>query len=222
MFARWIVRFGLCLLMSLSWSPSEAKAKFFLITHGDHITHLGDIKNGPPGLPSSQVGYKYGHFGVFWINFWTWGGEYCVYRDKTYWSLTQAEAAQLLGVTASDIAPPFWYRFPFGLMLVGGIVAVVIAAWVFGPKSPPPHPLLSDPRYAEALGIVSTRFNEEIERHAENPDLQDMTHEEREHWVATVHQSAVEAGIQHLISAGVERDEAEKNLRELLSPKPAE
>jgi hypothetical protein len=218
MSARWIVRFGLCLLTSLHWSPSEAKAEFFPITHGNHIPHLGDVKNGPPG----QVRYKYDHLGVFWINFWTWDGRYCLYQDKMHWSLTQAEAARLLGVTTSDIAPPFWYRFPFGLMLVVGIVAVVIAAWIFGPKPPPhPHPLLSDPRYQEALGIVSTRFNEEIERHTENPDLQDMTHEQREQWVATVHQSAVEAGIQHLVSAGVERNEAEKILQELLTPKPS-
>jgi hypothetical protein len=221
MSARWIVRFGLCLLMSLSWSPSEAKAKFFLFTHGVHITDLGEAKNPPLGLPANRVGYRYHHFGVFWINFWTWDGEYCVHDEVRSWTRTRAEAAQMLGVPANELTPPFWYRFPFGLMLVAGIVAVVIAAWVLGPKPPPPHPLLSDPRYAEALGIVSTRFNEEIERHVENPDLQDMTHEQREHWVATVHRSAAEAGIQHLVSAGVERNEAEKNLQELLTPKPS-
>jgi len=69
-------------LAHLFLAPSEAGAKIMLITHGDTIAHLGDLLKVPPGakgLPVGQtlgVGYKWSYGGLFWIDFWTWVGEY--------------------------------------------------------------------------------------------------------------------------------------------------
>jgi hypothetical protein len=111
------------------FSPSEASAKFVLITSGETITHIGDVtpqtKMGPAGV---KVGYKYNYYGVFWIDLWTSGGTYCVYEDKKYGPISSAEAAQLLGKSESDLSSPFLYRFPLGWLILGPLI--LIAAMV--------------------------------------------------------------------------------------------
>jgi hypothetical protein len=57
-------------------SPSAASAKgIVLITWGETISHVGDASpQARQMLGTRQVGYKYGYFGVFWLDLWTHGG----------------------------------------------------------------------------------------------------------------------------------------------------
>src|SRR5947209_20527947 len=64
---------------------------FVLVTQGDTISHLGDCPPQEiPGKPwerprrCSRVGYKYCYWGAFWLDLWTWGGEYCLYDGKMW------------------------------------------------------------------------------------------------------------------------------------------
>src|SRR5262249_54387095 len=108
-----------------------ALAVFVLVTHGDTICHLGDfppldIKQKPwlPPIHFSKVGFKYSYWGVFGVDLWTWGGEYCMYEGKTFVPLSPAEAAQTLGVQESDLGTPFNYKFPIGLLILIGLVVL--------------------------------------------------------------------------------------------------
>src|SRR5436305_621679 len=112
------------------WSqPSSAHAKgIILITHGDSVSHLGDVaaEYRAADLPATAVGYKYSYFGVFWLDLWTWGGTYCLYKDKSYWELTPAQAAQLLKKSEADLGKPFLYHVPLGLVALIGVVVYLI------------------------------------------------------------------------------------------------
>ncbi len=118
-------------LAYLVLAPTEAGAKILLITHGDTITHLGDIGKGPPGAGAPAtgqtvgVGYKWSYGGLFWIDFWTWGGEYCLHVGDKYEPITAEQAGILLGRT-SPPSRPFLYKFPLGLMILGGIAVLAV------------------------------------------------------------------------------------------------
>src|SRR5688500_11451708 len=81
--------------------PSRTSAGIVMITAGPTIKHIGDvpaaqlrsaqntereanIKRGRidllgKGMTRPAVGFRYNYFGIFWVEFWTWGGEFCLY-----------------------------------------------------------------------------------------------------------------------------------------------
>lgn len=91
----------------------------------------------PPGLPNmtsdegqllaalfsgnAEVCYKYEYGGVFWIDFWTWDGEYCLQAGGKHYIIPGSLAAELLG-RDSPPSRPFLYKFPLGLLILGGVV----------------------------------------------------------------------------------------------------
>jgi len=48
---------------------------------------------------------------------------------EKYRPISQAEAARLLGKTASELTTPFWYRFPAGLLI---LLASFLFALIYG------------------------------------------------------------------------------------------
>lgn len=114
--------------------PRDAHARrggIILITTGDTITDIGPIAEEHREAveettgPGARVVYGYSYGGVFWLDLWTYDGAFYVQdqRDEL-WSLTDEEAAELLGGSAS---PPLGYRFPPLLVLLG-LSALVYAA----------------------------------------------------------------------------------------------
>ena len=99
MSGRALVRGGLLLVAAVLLSPSQARAGVILITHGDTISHIGEVapEFRSPKLPQ-RVGFKSSYFGVFWIDLWTWGGEFCAYEGDRYQPISRAEAARLIGM----------------------------------------------------------------------------------------------------------------------------
>ncbi len=94
-----ILRHGVCGLLvvlgGLFLFPSSASAKIVLITRGETINHVADIPQPTKNQLLQEirqqggkcadlaVGFRYRYFGVFWLDFWTWGGQYCTFHEKT-------------------------------------------------------------------------------------------------------------------------------------------
>jgi hypothetical protein len=224
---RTIIR-GLPFLFALLlFDPSRAQAIPVLITSGDSFIYVGEVTDELKAVVRKEtkvdaaVGYKYSHFGIFWLALWTWGGEYCLYKDNQYWKLTPAQAAVFLKKPESELSVPFWYRFPPGLLIVIGIVVLSSVAAVIR-KRPEKKlkKLLGDVRYQKALEIYSGQLEKETaaaqekataaaeqggQPNAEAPE--DPGRFER----------AYEAAIQHLTGEGVPRQEAEQNFTLVLN-----
>jgi hypothetical protein len=124
-------RLLMLLVAALLWLvPARAEAGgVVLITRGDTIANLGEIVSAQKAkieaetAPGVKVGYVYNYFGLFWLDLWTWGGRYCVYKDKNFWDVSPAEAASFLGTEEGKLGKPFLYRFP-PLLYILGIVAI--------------------------------------------------------------------------------------------------
>jgi hypothetical protein len=198
--------------------PASAEAKgIVLITHGDTIALIGPLKaefREHRKLRGSDinVGFRYDYFGIFWLDLWTWGGEYCLYDDKNYEPIPPNKAALLMGIAEGDLTRPFNYRFPIGLLILLGILAVAVPLMLL--RKPPQDrltPLLQDPRYVKALEILAA----EQKRLAEAG-----TPEAAEGKAADL---AFQAAVDHLTSEGIPREEAQQNLTFILAataPKP--
>ncbi len=108
--------------------PAQAGRGLLLITHGDAIKHVADLSpemakfaSEEMGHDGVKLGYKYDHFGLFWLDLWTWDGEYCLYAGDTYWSLPPDAAAQIMEQPVESLGTPFLYKFPLGLMILLGL-----------------------------------------------------------------------------------------------------
>ncbi len=127
----------------MMFRPSQADAKgFFLITYGDDISKVADIPAAQlesvkqaTGAANPAIGYKYNQFGIFFLNVWTWGGDFVLYENDTYWDLGVDNAAQILGVTPDQVKKPLGYKVPPGLILILVlIIGGVFWAFVLKPK----------------------------------------------------------------------------------------
>jgi hypothetical protein len=116
--------------LGLAW-PATAHAKVRIpipVHHGNNIVDLGAIQDQdiPPELQNLRVGFYHSEFGILWVNFWTWGGEFCVYEGNGYETITRQQAALLLGRSEAQLSKPVLYSFPPGLMIIGGLIVVGI------------------------------------------------------------------------------------------------
>ncbi len=236
-------RLGFCgfvLLVCLA-APATAQARRLpLFTHGDEVEHLGDL---PPELaqqlqdtlqlPSAPaVGYKYSHFGVFWLPIWTWGGEYCLYVKKSsneflYEPLKREQAAGLLRVEPDSLSPPGAYRFPKGLFLLLGLVVLGIGYAQYQKRKVVQvvqrvEALLSDPQYEQAVKLFGTRFEERLQeklkQHAPETEAPEavLTEETRERLTEEAALEAKHEAIDYLTQRGVPPQEARKNLEQII------
>jgi hypothetical protein len=151
-----------CLAAFALLSPAEASAAgIVLVTWGETISHVG--KATPQAEQTQgirQVGFKYGYFGVFWIDLWTHGGTYCVYEGKRYDPVSPAEAARLLGKSEDQLSTPFLYRFPLGLLIFGPLIVLgIIVAAVDKGKGDETVLLFQDARYQKALEILNAHYS---------------------------------------------------------------
>ncbi len=93
--------------------------------------HLRQTSSEPVGgedgseVQLDKIGYHYQRFGLFWIDFWRWGGEYVLYSDAggmLYAPLTDAELEELGGASF-----PIGYHLPPGfLLLLAGVLYLIV------------------------------------------------------------------------------------------------
>ena len=123
--ARWVIALAAFVAFA---TPDVAEARrgvgIVVIYTGDDIEPLGGLAPDVSAATGyTKHGYHYQRFGLFWIDFWRWGGEPAVYEGNTYVPLTPELAAEL-GVPLST---PWSYHFPPGLLLVivGAELAII-------------------------------------------------------------------------------------------------
>ena len=112
----------------LLFSPQlEAK---MLITYGDDIVKVAEL---PADMKQADVadmciGYKYGQFGVFWMQIWTWSGEFCLYSESknTYWTLEEKQIKMLNEAVPGGLKVPSSYSYPPGLFVIIAIIVVLV------------------------------------------------------------------------------------------------
>ena len=170
-----MVRFVLCaLFLMLTYAPMRAEAAKvpFLITTGDSITNIGQVPaDAKPAIerltqPGVEVGFVYSYFGLFWLDAWTWDGQYCLYQGKTIWKLTPLQAAKILGVAQDKLSTPLLYRFPSLLvLLVLGIIAMIVIGKFTKSDDEIAAELRKDERYQEAMTLFRDQYNKQIAQH---------------------------------------------------------
>lgn len=116
--------------------PAHARRRsLVLITHGENMKELAEVPADAPvkqKYADAKVGYRYNGFGVFWLNIWTWGGEFCVYSDEqsNYIPGTPEEIAAMASVPVDAIKKPITYSLPPGLLVLVGIIGAIVASKV--------------------------------------------------------------------------------------------
>ena len=156
-------------------AKAEARRGIILITTGDTIKHVADvatemkpvIREVTGSTVDYKVGYLHERFGVFWIDLWTWGGEYVLYdeSEQDLWELDTEETAAIMGTTPDKLSTPLFYSFPPGLLALGVIGAVCAGLNTLAGKTDPQHDeqietLLSDSRYEESLVMIVDHHNQ--------------------------------------------------------------
>lgn len=142
-------------LAAVSLSGQEAEAKgIMIITHGEAVLHYADLAaDVRQALKDEtghelQVGYLYSNFGVFWLDLWTWGGEYCLYEGDDVLRLTPEQLAEVMKTTPDQLGKPLLYTFPLGLTI---LFAVGLGAFVWSRMNRGNPPAASpEPPAAEA------------------------------------------------------------------------
>lgn len=193
-------------------APADAHARrrgIGIINTGDNVSHVGDVAQdhremvmAETGSPEAKVGYLYKRFGLFWVNVWTWDGKYCLYDDSdTVWELDQEQAANLMGVTPEDVAPPFVYKFPPGLPVLLALGGFIVFSRVReGQAEKEVQALLDDSRYQRALSILQGEDGDA------DPEVTEVDPS-----------IAFERAVASLTEAGVPREEAQANLSKIVA-----
>lgn len=114
-------------LATVALSASEAEAKgILIITHGEAVMHYADLSTEMHDALKTatghdlKVGYLYSNFGIFWLDLWTWDGQYCLYEGDSVERLTPEQAAEVLGTTTDKLGKPLLYTLPLGLLILLG------------------------------------------------------------------------------------------------------
>ena len=125
-------------LLCVTCLPSFAHAGRGEFGTGEQIDFLTRLpktspvykKYSDPVRTFDSIGFRYGKFS-FVVPFWTWGGEYVLSWGREYVTIgkDRATVAQTLGVSEDELAKPFFYSYPPGL--VCPLALVLFYALVF-------------------------------------------------------------------------------------------
>jgi hypothetical protein len=192
-------------------SPASAKGLPLFLQTGYTSEEMGAIK---PEFQAQlagmggdiKAGYVYQRIGVFWINIWTWGGEFALFRNSgstiEYEALAKEELAAMIGVDPATIKPPLSYRIPFLFRLIGYAAALggaflALGAVLMVVDKRKLAKLKSDPTYQRAF--------EQLEKRLGPP-------EETKRLPPKRIKKAIAEGADYLEKHDIPRAEAEKNL----------
>lgn len=206
-------------------SPPVVAGIPILITHGDTIAKIGDAPQEVLAvIPNVAIGYKYSYFGIFWLDFWTWGGEYCLFEGLKFDSLTPEQCAQLLKTNVNSLPKPWVYRIPLGLAIVLGLVAILVPLGMVASAKEKKEQariqaLFEDSRYKEAFEIFNKNLPDVEEPKAETAEGEavaatpEFTPEQRQQQV----EDGIKAAVDHLVHNGEDREVAEANFNTMLA-----
>ena len=131
-------------LATATLSSEEVQAKgIMIITHGEAVLHYADLADDVRQTLKTdtghdlKVGYLYSNFGIFWLDLWTWGGEYCLYEGDDVLRLTPEQVAEVMKTTPDKLGKPLLFTFPLGLLILLG-AGLGVFAWSRIGRSKPP------------------------------------------------------------------------------------
>jgi hypothetical protein len=202
-------RYGAAILVACALStPSTARAGVILITRGETISHVGDVApQHRANAKIDKVGYKYGYWGIFWIDLWTWDGTYCVYEGDHYKPIQPSEAALLIGKSERELGKPFLYQVPLGWLIFGPLIVIgIIATIVDKVKQAKATPFYQDVRYQSALHLMNEDYARRAAETRANPA------EAQGQAASDESAAAFEAAVKHLVDTGIDREQAERSL----------
>jgi len=107
--------------------PSEAEARGIVVWgQSEEITLIEEVDG-----EAADLGYKYSYFSLFWVNIWTWGGEFVAFSGNEYSELPsqdKAEIAEVMGVEVGQISKPWAYCIPPGaaILFVLAVIGIVV------------------------------------------------------------------------------------------------
>jgi hypothetical protein len=105
---------------------ADAGRGVIVITSGDDVFHIRDLDAATATeVGYGKLGYHYDYFGVFWLDLWRSGGEFCVYRGNEYVVLTDDQLEELGGASV-----PWKYHLPPGLLAFVALIAMGILSRV--------------------------------------------------------------------------------------------
>jgi hypothetical protein len=120
-----IALIALAMVVALG-GKAEAGRGVIVITSGDDVFHIRDLPAATAAeIGYGKLGYHYDYFGVFWLDLWRSGGEFCVYRGNTYVVLDDKDLEALGGASV-----PWKYHLPPGLLAILALIAVGILSRV--------------------------------------------------------------------------------------------
>jgi hypothetical protein len=192
---------------------------------------------GMGGNPT-KVGYRHYRFHIFWIPFWTSTseGQFAAYDESgilgTWYHPLGTDpqtVSKQTGVPVSELKIPWRARNPWGLYLIGtlvllGVVGGVHEKWTEWRMKAPGNAqqsenakevalLLQDPRYQQALEVMKEQYAKQPTGISPSPGRDAGAPDDT---ADAKMRDAVEAAVQHLVSVGVPREEAEFNLTLML------
>jgi hypothetical protein len=214
--------------------------------YGDTITFVADLPADSPARPKgpsmfgpgpTRLGYKHWHFHIFWLPVWTStsAGEFVAYHGNSPLGGTRylplgkdpKKVAKNTGVPEAQVTIPWAARHPWGIyvFLVGFLLFVVGATlWAIATDAAARRArarlgmnahgeiawaslILQDARYQKALRIVEMLLAKPAKDVSAGPSQETN---------GVTSRAAFEAGVEHLVTAGVAREEAECKLAFLL------
>ncbi|MEZ6046505.1 MAG: hypothetical protein R3C11_13225 [Planctomycetaceae bacterium] len=166
-------------------------------------------QSGRP-LDNPGVGYYYKAFTILRINFWTWNGRFVLVSDQGI-NPNEKELKKLISHKEfKSLSVPWRYRIPTGLVIVVlGIIGLILynrSRPTFADLS---EEILSDSRYEDVLAQMKEEQLELEEWIKTEEQQQESFHEELQERQSAIISNA----INKLEAAGIDRLEAEQNLR---------
>lgn len=196
---------GALFFVLFSFQSLEAR-KTVIITTGDKITEVTELTNDLKNKLNIEnnlrdtlvLGYKYSHFGLFWIDLWTWDGQYCLYNPSKdeYYDLDTNELTIILNHKDITVSKPFLYTIPLGLILLSlAAILIIIFILVFSDSQEIDkerlEEMMKDSKYVQAYNQIIATY----EKHDLDPDSYDAFELDPKKDFPLVHAELVIAGL---------------------------
>lgn len=161
-----------------------------------------------------EIAYKWDQF-VLGAPLWVTNGEYIIsakqgVQQPQYFALhvqDQAEIANLSGVSQSLLSKPLFARFPFGYVLLAGIL--IIVKFISGPSPNKRYQsLMKQPHYQKALEFLSEKQLEYLRKTEDLEQSYGVSDALFQEWMRTA--------IEIIVAAGVPQKKAVESLNFLL------
>jgi len=199
-------------LVALVWGFFHTgRAGAIPIVHGqgETIMFLAPLPRDAPALkkaqnhqqPPTKLGYKYWRFHVFWADLWTARGEFVAYQHERFGETIKLgtdarEAAVQAGLKPEQVAVPFFYRYPLGWWICGGVL-LFMALKKLAEKG---NPTSEEP--------VKPKIDRDVELLQQAGAFEAMQLDTLD--VEDLRMSDIQRGIETLVSKGMQRSDAEQ------------